>query len=116
MRSLLSALAGVSLFVLPFAAGAQEGQYRVQGTNPGGGSPYSGTVTVQRTGDTFNVVWQIAGTRYVGTGIGGPDGLAVTYRSGNDTGVAIYTPEAGGYDAVWTFAGGRQIGAERWTR
>jgi hypothetical protein len=39
----------------------------------------------------------------------------VTYRSGNDTGVAIYVPGAqGGFEGVWTYAGARQIGQERW--
>ncbi|HEV2605493.1 MAG TPA: hypothetical protein VGU24_17740 [Microvirga sp.] len=113
----LSVVTAAALFCLaPFGASALEGQYRVQGANPGGADKYAGTVTVQRTGDTYSVVWQIAGARYVGTGIGGPEGLAVTYRSGNDTGVAIYTPASGGgYEGVWTYAGGRQIGEERWS-
>jgi hypothetical protein len=30
--------------------------------------------------------------------------------------VAIYTPASGGgYEGVWTYAGGRQIGEERWS-
>ncbi|HEX2555490.1 MAG TPA: hypothetical protein VHL98_17470 [Microvirga sp.] len=111
------AAAAAFLLAAALPAAALEGQYRVQGTNPGGGGAYAGTVTVQRTGQTYQVVWQIQGARYVGTGIGGPEGLAVTYRSGNDTGVAIYIPAAqGGFDGVWTYAGGRQVGEERWSQ
>jgi hypothetical protein len=116
MRIFSAALVSLVLFASPAFADAIEGQFRVRGTNPGGGSAYAGTVTVQKTGDTYQVVWQIEGARYVGTGIGGPEGLAVTYRSGNDTGVAIYVPGSqGGFDGVWTYAGARQIGQERWT-
>jgi hypothetical protein len=113
---ILSAAVAAALMLAAGPTLAQEGQYRVQGSNPGGGGSYAGTVTVQKTGQTYQVVWQVEGTRFVGTGIGGPDGLAVTYRSGNDTGVAIYVPgQQGGYEGVWTYAGARQIGQERWS-
>ena len=115
MRILPAGLAAALLLASPLPLLAQEGQYRVQGTNPGGGGTYAGPVTVQKTGQTYQVVWQVEGTRFVGTGIGGPEGFAVTYRSGNDTGVAIYVPGAqGGFEGVWTYAGARQIGQERW--
>jgi hypothetical protein len=47
------------------------GTYDLSGTNPGNGTEYSGVVSVQRTGDTFLVVWTIAGSRQVGIGAGG---------------------------------------------
>ena len=113
---ILSAAVAAALMLAAVPTLAQEGQYRVQGSNPGGGGSYAGTVTVQKTGQTYQVVWQVEGTRFVGTGIGGPDGLAVTYRSGNDTGVAIYVPgQQGGCEGVWTYAGARQIGQGRWS-
>jgi hypothetical protein len=40
------------------------------GNQPGNGSTYSGTVTVERNGDTFLVRWTIAGSRQIGVGIG----------------------------------------------
>src|SRR3569833_207213 len=58
------------------------GTYDVEGANPGGGSKYHGTVTVEKTGETYRVVWVVGSTRYVGTGIGNHDFLAVSYRSG----------------------------------
>ncbi len=51
---------------------------------------YTGTVTVERTGETFRVTWDIGSQTFVGTGIGSDKGLAVSYRSGNQTGLAIY--------------------------
>ena len=93
-----------------------EGRYRVVGNNPGGGPQYSGTVVVERTGETFRVTWDIGNRTFVGTGIGSERGLAVTYRSGTQTGLAIYGPQGDGWQGVWTFTDGRAIGGENWTR
>jgi hypothetical protein len=91
------------------------GQYTLEGTNPSGGPGYSGTVSVERTGQTFRVTWQIAGQRFVGTGIGDDKFLAVSYRSGQSIGLALYGREGNGpWVGVWTYADGREIGKERW--
>ena len=92
------------------------GSYDVEGSNPGSGGRYSGTVTVERTGDTYRVVWVVGGTRYIGTGIGNREFIAVSYRSGNDTGLAMYGSEGGNWSGIWTYANGRQIGHETWSR
>jgi len=92
------------------------GRYWVQGTNPGNAKPYSGQVEVSRTGDTYRVVWQIGGDTYTGTGIGSDDFLAVSYRSGSETGLALYGRKPDGtWQGIWTYAGGRQIGTDRWS-
>jgi hypothetical protein len=92
------------------------GTYRVEGNNPGSGSKYRGTVRVERTGKTYRVVWDVAGTRYIGTGIGDKDFLAVSYKSGNDSGLALYGARGEDWGGVWTYSGGRDVGAEIWTR
>lgn len=92
------------------------GSYRVEGANPGGGSPYRGTVTVERTGETYRVVWIVGNTRFIGTGIGTGDFIAVSYRSGDQTGLALYNEEGGAWKGVWTYANGRQLGTEVWYR
>jgi hypothetical protein len=92
------------------------GTYRVEGTNPGGGGAYRGTVSVTKTGETYSVVWTIQGQRYVGTGIGNKDFLSVSYRSGDQTGLALYGEDSGGWVGIWTYQGGRTVGAERWQR
>ena len=91
------------------------GRYEVEGTNPGGGSRYTGTVAVEKTGQTYRVIWDVGGTRYIGTGIGDDKFIAVSYRSGTNTGLALYGHDSNGiWIGIWTYAGGREIGSERW--
>jgi hypothetical protein len=97
-------------------AGDPVGRYSVIGSNPGGQGRYSGTVTVERTGDTFRVTWDIGTQSFVGTGIGSEKGLAVTYRSGNQTGLAIYGSKGDDWEGVWTYTAGKTVGGEAWTR
>jgi hypothetical protein len=97
-------------------AGDPAGRYSVIGSNPGTKDRYSGTVTVERTGDTFRVTWDIGSQTFVGTGIGSDKGLAVSYRSGTQTGLAMYGANGDNWEGVWTYAGGREIGGEAWTR
>jgi hypothetical protein len=113
---LLAILAALLIGTVAAFAADPTGTYDVSGTNPGGGSHYSGTVSVSRTGQTYRVVWIVGSTRYVGTGIGDKDFLAVSYRSGNATGLALYGADGGNWAGVWTYAGGREVGAETWKR
>ena len=131
MRALiLSALVTVSLFVSPALAGP-EGTYAVEGTNPGGSTKYNGTVTVERSGQTYSVIWHVGGTKYVGTGLGaanvkgtptmGPasdqdTAIAISYITEGSFGLTFYVEQDDGrWKGIWTFGGSRQIGAEVWT-
>ncbi len=117
MRHLFAVSAAALLWSAASAFAADPvGSYSVQGTNPGGGSKYNGTVTVEKSGQTYRVIWTVGGTRYVGTGIGDKDFIAVSYKSGSDTGLALYGADGGNWTGVWTYAGGRQIGTEAWKR
>jgi len=111
MRTLLVAVALLCSATLAFAADPV-GTYRVTGTNPGGGSSYHGAVKVARTGKTYRVVWVVGGAHYVGTGIGTHEGLAVSYKAGNSTGLALYGADGGNWEGVWTYSGGRDMGTE----
>jgi hypothetical protein len=115
MRFVFVCIALVLTAAAAFAADPV-GSYTVQGNNPGGGSAYTGTVTISRTGDTYRVVWVVGSTRYVGTGIGDKDFIAVSYRSGNDTGLALYGSDGGNWKGLWAYAGGREVGTEVWKR
>ena len=108
----------VALVMSTLAAfgGEPAGAYSVIGSNPGGGSRYSGTVVVEKTGQTYRVTWVIGGETYVGTGIGSSEGLAVSYRSGNQSGLAIYSAKGNDWEGVWAWTNGRTIGGEAWTR
>ena len=96
MKTILAAGA-VTLAMVSGALAGPEGTYSVTGTNPGGSGTYRGIVTVSRTGETYKVIWDIAGTRFTGSGLGaapvkggavmgpaasGDDTLAVGYISG----------------------------------
>jgi len=115
---LRTALATATALVLTttFALADPVGEYTVKGTNPGNGGSYSGTVTVEKTGQTYKVVWTIGSTRYIGTGIGNKDFIAVSYRSGNSSGLALYGAKGDNWDGVWAYSGSKQIGTERWER
>jgi len=64
------AAAAVVAMIATSALADPIGKYSIRGTNPGDGKPYSGEVTVTRTGDTYRVVWLIGSDTYTGTGIG----------------------------------------------
>jgi hypothetical protein len=95
-------------------AGDPVGSYSLVGSNPGGKGRYAGTVAVERTGDTFRVTWDIGGQTFVG--VGSEKGLSVSYRTGNQTGPAIYGAKDNDWEGVWTFIGGKEVGGEVWPR
>ncbi len=101
---------------IPSFAGDPVGRYSLVGSNPGSKDQYSGTVTVERTGETFRVTWDIGSQTFVGTGIGNDKGFAVSYRSGSQTGLAMYGARGDNWEGVWTYSGGQEIGAEAWVR
>ena len=117
MRKFFAVIAAALVFSVTAAFADPAGRYFVEGTDPGKpNSTYTGTVTVEKTGDTYKVVWVIGGTQYVGTGIGNKDFLAVSYKSGSQTGLALYGPSGDGWTGVLTYAGGTQMGTDRWVR
>jgi hypothetical protein len=115
MRLSTTLLAAAFSLVASSAMAQLTGQYRVDGSNPDG-STYRGTAQVEKTGDTYRVTWNIGGTRFTGTGIGSPEAIAIGYRSGSETGVALLGKEGENYGVVWAYVGGRQLGVEKWTR
>lgn len=50
-----------------------------------------------------------------GTGIGSPSGLAVSYKAGTETGIAIYSQAGDTFAGYWTYAGGKTVGQETWS-
>jgi hypothetical protein len=107
-------LLGSSL--VPAMADDPVGRYDVSGTNPGNRGTYSGPAAIEKTGDTYRVVWQIGSDRYVGTGVGNGEFIAVSYRFGNESGLALYGANGSGWKGVWAYSGGQQLGTEVWTR
>lgn len=116
---------------LPSVASADPtGRFTVVGDNPETGKQYTGTVTVTRTGETYDVVWSIAGSDVIGTGLGakfvgnnrfrvGPaskDDIAISvgYSSGgNSFGIAMYFEQPDGtWRGVWTYKGSEKAISE----
>ena len=116
MRHFILVAAAVLWSTVSALAADPAGTYRVEGANPGGSGKYSGTVSVTKTGETYQVVWIVGSTRYVGTGIGNKDFLAVSYKSGDATGLALYGADGGNWAGIWTYAGGKTVGPEIWKR
>ncbi|MCF3639759.1 hypothetical protein LXM94_07220 [Rhizobium sp. TRM95111] len=128
MRTGLAALA--LLMAASAASAGPEGTFDVVGTNPDDNGRYEGTVTVKRTGETYAVVWDVAGTRFVGIGIGarpagtaaafskasqGDTALSVGYGSGEAHGVAVYEEQPdGSWAGIWTYAGSPVVSTEVW--
>ncbi|MHC1745281.1 MAG: tetratricopeptide repeat protein [Syntrophobacteraceae bacterium] len=83
-----------------------EGDYSVAGVNPGG-SPYEGTASIKRSGDRYNVNWQIGSDAFTGTGTLVGDTLTVNWKDGGGgAGLVIYTMTTEGVlKGVW--AGGK---------
>ena len=115
MRSLFVAFAVLSCVATVAFAADPVGSYNVKGKSPNGHS-YTGTVTVTKTGETYKVEWEIGDTVYEGTGIGNKDFIAITYRSGDNTGLALYGEDGGNWQGVYTYAGGTSLGTEAWKR
>jgi hypothetical protein len=116
MKVILTAAVAAALTVFSSAAMAQmTGQYKVSGENPDG-STYKGAAKVEKTGDTYKVTWNVGGEIFVGTGIGSPEAIAVGYRSGSQTGIALIGKEGESYGVVWTYLNGRKLGTEKWAR
>lgn len=115
MRSLAVGVVACLFATSAFAAEFAD-SYDVTGESPGGGGTYEGVVKLKKTSEvTYEVVWTIGSDKFVGTGIGSAEGLAVGYKSGSSTGIAIYSEDKGGViTGYWTYAGGKQIGTEKW--
>ena len=117
MRHLFAVSAAVLLWSAATVFAADSiGTYNVEGTNPGSGSKYTGTVVVEKTGATYRMVWVVGGVRYIGTGIGNEKYIAVSYRAGGDTGLAVYGEDGGNWIGVWTYSDGHEVGSEVWKR
>jgi hypothetical protein len=116
MRVMAGMVFCASLLASAAWAGDPVGSYAVSGKNPDGSGAYTGTAAVTKTGDTYQVVWNIGSDRFVGTGVGNDEFFAVGYQSKQFNGLALYVAKDSNWDGIWTATGGRKIGTEVWTR
>jgi hypothetical protein len=112
----LVATIGVLALGVLAASAEPAGKYSVKGHSPGNDQGYTGQVVVTKTGDTYQVIWEIGGQIAVGTGIGSANFLVVTYLTGRQIGLALYARRAdGSWEGRWTQLGGRVVDTENWT-
>jgi hypothetical protein len=117
MRILLAVFAALAFsFTAAFAADPA-GSYRVEGSNPGNSaSRYSGTVTVERTGETYRVTWVFNNQRHFGTGIVNRGVFSVSWSGSNASGIVVYNEDGSNWNGTWAVSDGRQLGREVWIR
>lgn len=90
-------------------SGDPTGVYYVTGTNPSG-TPYRGTLTVERLGNTYALTWETGGIIIEGVGLlqGG------ILSAGWDCGVITYRiQEDGSMEGIWALCGEGRTGTER---
>jgi hypothetical protein len=73
-------------------------------------------VDVTKTDATYQIRWVIGDKTTIGTAIGNKEFLAITYKSGDDSGIALYVASSANWDGVWTYAGGTTVSTEKWVR
>jgi hypothetical protein len=125
-------LALATAFGIPAMADPQ-GSYAISGTNPGDGAPYQGVLTITRTGQTYQLDWDVGGTQFTGIGLGAeimPDNsltigpaspndkvMSVGYAVDGGFGQAFFVEQQDGtWKGIWAYGGGSEIGTEVWTR
>lgn len=93
------------------------GQYKLEGTNPNGGQ-YQGTAEITENGETYQIRWKIGPNEtYKGIGILQEDVLAVSFESGQVSGVVVYQiQEKPKLVGQWALMGDRKIQAETLTK
>jgi hypothetical protein len=127
----LKSIACVLALALPTAGFADPvGTFDVRGVNPDDSQQYTGTVRVTRTGQTYHVVWEIAGQELIGTGIGlkmidgrivasgaskDDIGISIAYGSGDSFGTVAYFEQPDGtWHGIWAYDGWKQVSTEDW--
>ena len=93
------------------SAGKIEGYYAVKGLNSDG-TNYQGKLKIAKTGQTFQLEWQVLGTTIKGVGLRVGDHLFVASGDKTPLGVVAYTFEGNRAKGVWTLAGQEVTGKE----
>jgi len=112
---ILVCLAIIAFFwVIDYATAADnlEGTYSVKGWNPGvntNSEPYTGTVTIKKIGEVYQLTWLIAYQQHGGVGFYYEDTkrlvIAWSNLSQHYFGEVVYTLEGGALNGIWTVYG-----------
>ena len=86
-----------------------EGQYACTGRSPEG-APYRGTARITKERDAYRLTWQVGAEDHEGVGLLNGDLLSVSWRTGEEGGIVVYTVKRQGstvrLEGKWTYFGG----------
>jgi hypothetical protein len=97
------------------SGGQIEGTYAVKGLNSDG-TNYQGKLRIEKTGQTFQLTWEVLGTTIKGVGIRVGDTLFVASGDKTPLGIVSYTFEGTGAKGIWTLAGEEVVAKENLTK
>ena len=118
LRVILLAALLFTACLAPAIAADLDGEYDVYGHEMADGR-YIGKAAVQKSGDTYTVVWVFGQDIHRGTGILSGDTFSVIFfvRQSPVPGLAVYKIESDGtLTGQFTVLGGKKVGAEMWKR
>jgi TIR domain-containing protein len=95
--------------------GKIEGLHSVKGLNPDGTS-YEGSLTIKKTGQTYQLQWEILGRSIKGIAIKVDDALFAASAYDGTLGVVSYTFDGSAAKGVWTTDGESKLGTENLTK
>ncbi|HVF73366.1 MAG TPA: toll/interleukin-1 receptor domain-containing protein [Chthoniobacterales bacterium] len=96
--------------------GKVEGTYDVKGLNPDGTTSYQGRLTIEKTGETYQLQWEVVDRLIKGVGIKSDDALFVAWGYKEHFGVAAYRFEGSQAKGAWTVVGATRVGTENLTK
>ncbi|PIQ27676.1 hypothetical protein COW36_07210 [bacterium (Candidatus Blackallbacteria) CG17_big_fil_post_rev_8_21_14_2_50_48_46] len=118
VKKILCALFWLGLTAAPVWAEAPLGDFRCVGSNPGQQKPYKGYVHIEKSGETYTVLWRFGATTYIGTGIEQGDAFAVIFSKTESTnyGLILFRKDKkkGHWIGRWTQPGSKAVGSEVW--
>lgn len=89
------------------------GSYRIAAAANPGGSAYTGSVAITRSGGVYRLGWTIAGSAgYAGVGLHVGGVLGVGWSTGGAPGVVVYKVDGGKLDGRWASGSGGGVGVE----
>lgn len=93
------------------------GTYVVEGSCPGQGAIYRGTVTITHPSALYLVRWNLAsGQSSTGQALEQDGHLAIAYTLDDGGGVMITRPTSTGWEGSWALFGSSVACVERWRR
>ena len=105
------------LFILPVTMFASiSGTYKVEGFDPSTQSKYTGTVVIQKRGQTYSAIWTFpSGNEDIATGVRKGDHISFVFQEHptNDFGVQQYEIDGDILKGPWARFGINQKGFEK---